>query len=548
MFGPALKGPSEGGEVSVNNNENKSPAFGEHMNNTVQKTEERSFQEERRDVMKMNKMFAGLIAFVAGVALSAGSAFATNGYMTGDSAMMKLVPYFETGANRATLIAVQNMSSQEQNTMNKNADVTNIQSFLDGMTLGGSSPTADQTRAIGLINDEFEGTNIDGEDELDAGELNLKAAAEKALEKANMAKYTEHVFVTVNVYNAVGMMMEGASANLCLAENQFGYVILQGPGMQDWQMEIPNQGMILTVMDGDIPEYGYVKVMAGGTKYQACSSATPAGIMRVDTRPTGTTPGQLEEDDGDPVYTGATSRVATWAIVQDTGMGFFGTEVPTATVSMNMKVGDSDMADVACYTTPAQTTGDDDRIANAMLMGAFMPSRCGLIPERHRNVRDSDGVPDITDANEDARATPLAHAFARYDAMDDSMIYVWLADGMDTDTTLPKERRMLDVTVMCMDGSMPPGPDRDGDNQPDSIMVAAPNMLTMIDPADMDGLGMYTDMCADSRGVLKIKMPNNSRAGMVFTHISQMGNSYRMNFQGYSLASPDDCANDDACM
>ena len=154
----------------------------------------------------------------------------------------------------------------------------------------------------------------------------------------------------------------------------------------------------------------------------------------------------------------------------------------------------------------------------------------------------------LADAREDAQATPLAHAFARYDAMDDSMIYVWLADGMDTDITLPKDRRMLDVTVMCMDGSMPPGPDRDGDNQPDPIMVAAPDMLTMIDPADMDGLGMYTDMCDDSRGVLKIQMPNNSRAGMVFTHISQAGNSYRMNFQGYSLAPPDDCADADACM
>ena len=47
--------------------------------------------------MKMNKMFTGLIALVAGVALSAGSAFATAGYVGGDPAMMKLVPYFETG-------------------------------------------------------------------------------------------------------------------------------------------------------------------------------------------------------------------------------------------------------------------------------------------------------------------------------------------------------------------------------------------------------------------------------------------------------------------
>ena len=76
----------------MNNNKNKSPVPGGYMSNTIHKTEERSFQEERRDVMKMNKIFAGLIAFVAGVALSAGSAFATKGYVGSDPAMMKLVP------------------------------------------------------------------------------------------------------------------------------------------------------------------------------------------------------------------------------------------------------------------------------------------------------------------------------------------------------------------------------------------------------------------------------------------------------------------------
>ena len=66
MFGPVPKGPSEGGEVLVNNNKNKFPALSGYMSNTVHKTEERSFQEERRDVMTMNKFFAGLIALVAG--------------------------------------------------------------------------------------------------------------------------------------------------------------------------------------------------------------------------------------------------------------------------------------------------------------------------------------------------------------------------------------------------------------------------------------------------------------------------------------------------
>ena len=62
--------------------------------------------------MTMNKFFAGLIAFVAGVALSAGSAFATNGYTwAATPAMIKLVPYYETGDTERPLSVFQNMSS-----------------------------------------------------------------------------------------------------------------------------------------------------------------------------------------------------------------------------------------------------------------------------------------------------------------------------------------------------------------------------------------------------------------------------------------------------
>ena len=61
-------------------------------------------------------------------------------------------------------------------------------------------------------------------------------------------------------------------------------------------------------------------------------------------------------------------------------------------------------------------------------------------------------------------------------------------------------------------------------------------MVTMIDP-NGDELGSYTDMCEGVRGVLSITMPDKSHAGMVFTHISQMMDHYRMNFPGYSMAS-----------
>ena len=63
----------------------------------------------------------------------------------------------------------------------------------------------------------------------------------------------------------MGMMMdECVSRTLCLAENQFGYVILQGFEIMSWQEHIPNRSAILSVPDGDIPAYGYVEIAAEG--------------------------------------------------------------------------------------------------------------------------------------------------------------------------------------------------------------------------------------------------------------------------------------------
>ena len=62
----------------------------------------------------------------------------------------------------------------------------------------------------------------------------------------------------------------------------------------------------------------------------------------------------------------------------------------------------------------------------------------------------------------------------------------------------------------------------------------------MIDPSMVMTWVLATDMCAGDRGVLRITMPDNSHAGMVFTHITQMMGHYRMNFPGYSMASSTD--------
>ena len=474
--------------------------------------------------MKMDKMFAGLIAFVAGVALSAGSAFATSGYVTGDPAMMKLIPYYETGDSKATLIAIHNMSPKEDSTTTLEGDTTAAQTALD----------AEEAKA------SPDPTTV----------ANLK----KDLAAAQKAEHTEHLFVKVNVYDTMGMMMDDASATLCLAEDQLGVVILQGPEMQDSQPMNSNQSRIFSVMDEEIPAYGYVKVMAENRKFTGCGATAPNTLMNVDT-----------DTDTDGVQaTGANTMVSTWAIIQDTGMGFFGTEVPTATISTRGLAAfeaDDDTAVAAMDPVIACYSGNDTASAASTpgtighRTGDFMMSRCGLIPERHDNTRIATGVEaDMTvdggpnhsvlvaaeaDRATTNSATPRAHAYARYDIGDESMVYVWLATGMDTGNTLPSQRRMLDVVVKCEDGTvrMKPGVDP---GQMGPIKVAAPHMITMIDPS-MGDLGMYTDMCDGDRGLLQITMPDKSTAGMVFTHITQMMGHYRMNFPGYSMADPETC-------
>ena len=483
---------------------------------------------------RMKSMFTGAIALVAGVALSAGSALATKGYVGGDPAMMKLVPYYETGETKATIIGIQNMSPQEQDTKDKNQLVTDLKNFLAGEALTAAARTA-------LIAEGVAGGDLSaGTTKLGEDDLNTKAAAEAALEKAEKAAHIEHLFIMVNVYDKMGMMMDDASVTLCLAEHQFGYVVLQGSSDT---MTDNMQGAVLSVMDEEIPEYGYVKVMAETRKFTGCGATAPNTLEKVD------------DGDNNADVDAADTMISTWAIIQDTGTGFFGTEVLSATFSNSMSPGDSTVtppvpmgdAQLACYSSEevaaTAETNPDGTASN--VNGDFDMTRCGLIPERHDNSRSVAGVLDTTTsvADEDARAgaaaaTPRANAFARYDIGDESMVYVWLAEGMDTDKTMASKRRMLEVVVKCEDGTVMMDEDIDGVMKP--FQVAAPGMLTMIDPT-MGDLGMATMDCDGDRGVLKITMPDKSTAGMVFTHITQMEGHYRMNFPGYSIADPMTC-------
>ena len=378
---------------------------------------------------------------------------------------------------------------------------------------------------------------------MEGGDPTTIADAEADLMESQEKVYTEHVFVNVNVYDEMGMMM--GSAVLCLAEHQFGYVVLQGP--EDMGMD-HLRGAVLSVMDGDIPEYGYAKVVAESRKFTGCGATAPNTLMNVIT---GTGADGMANTEGTAM---ADTQVASWAIIQDVGMGFFGTEVQNATVSMAQLQGaeaqdpapatDAGDPELACYSAvgvrPVQDTDGEITTAGRTMNtnGDFTMTRCGLIPERHDNSRDAMGAlvitPDtstpitLTNTDRDAErivamaATPRGHAFARYDAGDESMVYVWLAHGMDTEDTMPSERRMLEVVVKCEDGMVVMDADIDGN--PGPIMVPAPTMITMLDPHG-DALDPFVHMCAGDRGVLQITMPNGSTAGSVFQSCHADGRS-----------------------
>ena len=476
--------------------------------------------------MKMNKMFAGLVALVAGMALSAGSAFAqVNGYVGGDPSVIKLIPYYEVGDSKATIIGVQNMSMREATTVEQHALVTDIQTFL----MGGTNAITQRAQtalvaAGGTASDLVVGTTTLGEND-----LNTKAIAEAALETAMEAVMTEHLFIAVNVYDAGGMMV--GSAELCLAENQFGVAVLQGSSAM---MANGYQMQTVSMMDDEIPAYGWVKVIAETQKLSECGGGTRANPrVNIDT--------DANLTDTVTATESTMTRVAAWTIIQDIGDGFFGTEVPTTT--FNVADLDSDMdtpMTAACYDSDVNTAGFQ---TDATGTGAFSMATCGMIPERANNTRTDDDRDDTTPTVlTNGTATVRGSAYARYDIGDESMIVLWLAGGEDTEDTHPRMSRDVQVMVQCEDGMVVSQmEDMFGDMA--DIMIDAPDKLTMIDPS-MGAVGDATAMCEGDRGVLQIMMPDRSHAGMAFTHVTQMMGHYRMNFPAYSMAANTACTAD----
>jgi hypothetical protein len=79
-----------------------------HEAGNKNRRQKKGTMEERRNTMERKKFGAGLIALVAGIALSAGSAFAQLGYLQGDPSIGKLIPAYEVSSTQATIIGLEN--------------------------------------------------------------------------------------------------------------------------------------------------------------------------------------------------------------------------------------------------------------------------------------------------------------------------------------------------------------------------------------------------------------------------------------------------------
>ena len=311
--------------------------------------------------------------------------------------------------------------------------------------------------------------------------------------------------IEVRVLDAMGVVQ--AIGQLCLAPNQFGYAVLKEEmmmmddmgGMDDMDSRV---ALMVGVGDDMSKVYGVTTEATTGVSGRAGSAVNMTsegssiaymGYVVVSDLGTFTTLADQAEDDIDLTNDGCdsqgtpdsndNSKFAAWAILQDVGEGsFFGTEISTATVITS---GDPDDA-----TTPVP-----DRVDCATT-----PDDCeGLIVEDQEvTVRFDNNM-----AN-----------------MSMSMVYVWAPAHVTFDPASgTRAMREVSVMVYC-----------EGAAEAEEVMLDLPDRVNMV----------YGSMLGcDARGTAMFTVPAENAANnlgdaiSVWSHISQMGGGFRMNFTGY---------------
>jgi hypothetical protein len=332
--------------------------------------------EERRWTMDRKKSCAVLTALLIGVMLSAGKVWALSpaqitGYLMGDPAPGKLVPYFKVNATTATLIGIEN---------------------------------AEEDKTLGSA-DEPEG---------------------------------EDVLVHVTVFNT--RSAEVINFDLCLSPLDFGFVVLQkAPPSAGQLLELQkvtgpfttraSKIKFLSVDNGDIPSEGYVTLRAI-QEFFSFDGTCGQGIG-----------GNVEEVIPDAV----SEPLATWAILQDIGTGFFATEIPTPT------------AVIALGDPQHVILGSGQAFGG---VGAY-----GLIPKGNRVLARFDVNPVV-----------LSH----------TEVFVWLVrNGVSS----------WPASLICED------------ELAISTSIPLPNEVNVFDPNDLAGIGLCT-ADKQYRGILLFDLPD----------------------------------------
>ncbi len=351
--------------------------------------------------MDRKKFGAILVALVAGVVLSAGSALAQpsvalSGYLMGDPAPGKLVPFYRVSSTLATIIGLENLEQ----------DAT-----LEG---------------------EF------GED------------------------------IAVHVTVRTTRSGEVLNFDLCLSPLDFGFIVLQQEvPTATQQSELTgslgrfHKARVLSVKGDGIPPEGYVTLRATAQFKHSSASEHLCDPVNVSDEPGEFVPGAPEP-------------LATWAILQDVGTGFFATEIPTPTAIVDPGSG----------------------VASGGV-GAF-----GLIPAGNQVLTRFDVNPQVGSQTTE--------------------IFVWLRHNAsiiadDFDTLI--RPAAVSAFVDCED------------ELELSQTILMQHQVNVIDPDKLPGIFQCKSL-AQYRGVLRFTLPDT---GFLWSQISQEGSHFRETFLGYNL-------------
>jgi len=287
------------------------------------------------------------------------------------------------------------------------------------------------------------------------------------------------VAVHVNVFDRSSN--EIINFDLCYSPFSFGYIVLQGPppsAAQLADLAVPTglgvtrgfKSRVLSSALGSIPAEGYVSLRAEfvlGSSNGSCLSNDPFS----------------DDFFATPIPDGSPTPLATWAIIQDVGTGFFGTEVPTPTANV----------------VPTDGPSSFDRGSVFGGVGAF-----GLIPRGNQVIARYDVNPSVDSV------TDIFIWFVHNGNGSAYPVVFDCEDELEISASININR---EVNIVTLRGT-------------------PPNATGALVPCT--SVGQF-------RGVLRFIMPDT---GFLWSHISQEGAHFRMNFLGYNLGDNDfiDCA------